>query len=423
MLRTNRRDVAEDTGPFCRAVERRPLIALVVSSLVLTAAYWAWLLMVSPEWGQVDMRIYLDATALMLDGGELYEAEPPFNYPPFAAFLFVPLALLGATPSAVLWYIAKLMCLQLVVWWYLERRGTPLRSRMALTVAAAALFPVFMEPLSHEFSTGQVNLLLMWIVLVDLIRPQGARWRGVLTGIAAGIKVVPALFIVYLLVTRQFRAAAVATGTFLGTVALGFAVLPGTAWTYWSSVLWTTDRVHANPEIPLNQSIMGVIIRFAHTDDVRLVWFPIAAAFTLVVLAVAAGLHRRGSSLEALTLVGLAVPMATPHAWTHHWAWLLPAVLLLFSWGRGSAWRSLVAVLLFLLTVGRTYLAVNLLNGHDPWSHLGALELSGLEQLMAAPLVIFAVAMLVISATRLRGLPAPAGDEAGGNEEVAWTGR
>ncbi|MFD0772473.1 glycosyltransferase 87 family protein [Streptomonospora algeriensis] len=415
---------AEEGFPL--RVGARPFAFMAAVSVLIAAAYYSWgMVVASPDWFQVDMRIYLDATRTMLEGGDLYSAEPPFNYPPFAAFVFAPLVPLGSIAASVPWYLAKLTCLQLVVWWYLQHRGLSVRRRAAVTAAAALLLPVFMEPLSHGFSTGQVNLLLLFLVLVDLVRPQNSRWRGVLTGIAAGIKIVPALFIVYLVVSRQFRAAGMACASLGATIVAGFLVLPGTAWTYWTSVLWATDRVHEHPASPLNQSIMGVVARFAHSEDVRLAWFALAACFTLAALVVAAGHHRRGASLEALTLVGLAVPMATPHAWTHHWAWLLPAVLLLFTWGRGSAWRMGIAVFLILLTVARTYLAASLASGGDVWTHVGSLDMSAFEQLLAAPLVIFAVAFTAISALKLREPTGPARAAAGsaGHEEGSWTAR
>ena len=60
---------------------------------------------------------------------------------------------------------------------------------------------------------GQVNLVLLALILWDLSQPDTGKsrwWKGFGTGIAAGIKLTPLIFIPYLLVARKFRQAAMA---------------------------------------------------------------------------------------------------------------------------------------------------------------------------------------------------------------------
>ena len=59
---------------------------------------------------------------------------------------------------------------------------------------------------------GQIELVLMALVAWDLLQPDRRWWKGVGVGVAAGIKLVPLIFIPYLLLTRRFRQAAVAAG-------------------------------------------------------------------------------------------------------------------------------------------------------------------------------------------------------------------
>jgi hypothetical protein len=87
--------------------------------------------------------------------------------------------------------------------------------------SAAALLT---EPVFRTMYLGQVNLLLMALVIGDLAQPDERRVKGMAVGIAAGIKLIPLVFIPYLLLTRRFRAAAMAAGAFAGTVVLGFLV-------------------------------------------------------------------------------------------------------------------------------------------------------------------------------------------------------
>ncbi|MFJ9584794.1 glycosyltransferase 87 family protein [Streptomyces acidicola] len=392
-----------------RAVGVWPLAAMLLLALVklgwhAATTYWA-----QPHLAQyflIDLNIYLDATRDMLSGKGLYDADPPFNYPPFAAYLFIPLAVLPVWLSATIWYVAKMVCLQLLLWWYLGRREITFRRRLTLTLVGGFFLSMLLEPMQHDFAAGQVNLLLMGLVVYDLCRPDDpaapARLRGVGTGIAAAVKIVPALFIVHLFLTRQYRAATVATTTFLTTVALGFATLPTTAWRYWTDVLWATDRVHEHPGNVLNQSLRGVVARMGGLET-RLEWALLAAVVAAAGLAIAVGLHRRGRTLESLSAVGLVIPLVTPYSWTHHWAWLLPATLLLFGWARGSKGRLLLAVTLTLLINGKTYFMVNLGNDRDLWSHEGSLQLTPLEQLLAANVVLGGLALLTMGALALRG--------------------
>ena len=73
---------------------------------------------------------------------------------------------------------------------------------------------------------GQIELLLMLLIVWDLCQPDHRWWKGAGIGLAAGIKLVPLIFIPYLVLAGKLRQAAVATAAFLGTVVIGFTFLP-----------------------------------------------------------------------------------------------------------------------------------------------------------------------------------------------------
>ena len=65
------------------------------------------------------------------------------------------------------------------------------------------------------------------MVAADLLRRHdGGRWQGLATGLAAGVKLTPLIFLAYLAITGRVRAAVTAAGTFVATVAAGFILLP-----------------------------------------------------------------------------------------------------------------------------------------------------------------------------------------------------
>ena len=156
-----------------------------------------------------------------------------FTYTPFAALFF---AAVSFVPWSILPHLSQavnLVALVAAAWWtmgalgYRDRR---VRAGGALLGAAAGLLT---EPVFRTMYLGQINLILMAVLIWDLTQPDGRRWKGLATGFAAGIKLVPLIFIPYLLLTRQFRAAAMACGGFAATVAAGFVIMPGTTQTQW----------------------------------------------------------------------------------------------------------------------------------------------------------------------------------------------
>ena len=281
----------------------------------------------------VDLSVYRAGGRAVVDGQDLYamhEARTglPFTYPPFAALSFVPLALIGVGLGQLLFSLVSLAALVRVAW---------LVSRSALTSTAATPAVVFavaagvvavglrLEPVSQTFSFGQVNLLLLWLVVEDLLGGLPARFRGALVGVAAGVKLTPALFAVYLLVVGRPRDAARAAGGFVATVALGFALLPGESWRYWTGIAYDAKRV-GGIAYAGNQSINAVLIRLSSVDGARKAWLLAAVVVTVFALLAARALSRTGRELFAVTVVGVASLLASPVAWNHHWVWAIPVM-------------------------------------------------------------------------------------------------
>ena len=273
--------------------------------------------------GLLDLSVYRAGSRRLLDGASIY-AQPygdlPFTYPPFAALVLVPLAALPTLLAELA--LPLLSAAALVFVWH--RCGLTTRWLLLVAPASALLEPVWM---TQHF--GQVNLLLLALVLGDLAGP-GSRWRGVLTGIAAGIKLTPLIFLGYLVVTRQWRAAGVMTASFGATVLLPIVLIPGDGVRFWTSVLPDPGRIGA-PWFAGNQSLMGVLARFGGDASwVRPVWFALSVVMLLLALWLARSLFVRGDVLGAVSATGLVSLLASPVSWTHHWVWCIPLGVVLF---------------------------------------------------------------------------------------------
>src|SRR5438876_378440 len=161
----------------------------------------------------------------------------------------------------------------------LPRSGGPARpatadGRLAWTVAVAvAAAAIWLDPARATLGYGQVDIVLAAAVLYDLALPDTSRWKGAAIGLAAGIKLTPAIFVAYLLITRRYRAAATAAAVAAGTVAAGFAVIPASSAWYWAGEF--ADPGHVSPvQDPANQSLLGALSRTLHTVNVLPLWLP-----------------------------------------------------------------------------------------------------------------------------------------------------
>jgi hypothetical protein len=308
-------------------------VSLAVYAVALLAL---WLSPMGHHWNHVDILVYRQGGLAVLHGQGLYvpsfnNHQLPFTYPPISALLFTPLAvfsnytapLLANLCSVVLLPLALRFALRLSPFsrWLTASEAT----RLGLTAAAAALW---FEPMWTTLRYGQINVLIAALIVFDLSRPSERRWKGVAIGIAAGLKMTPLIFIVYLAATRRYRAAATALAAFAGTIALSFALVPTDARIY-----WTQDVLNANRpgkvENSANQTLRGALSRLLHTENVQDAWLLAAVLVAALGLVLAVRAQRRGDDdASGFALCALTGLLVSPISWTHHWVEAIPALML-----------------------------------------------------------------------------------------------
>ena len=309
-----------------------PVLVVVVAAAVAGAV----------RGGLTDLIVYLYGGRAVLDGLPVYASRDPvtglhFTYPPFAALVMVPPSLVPAWLAGALWTGASVGALAAVVVVVRRSLGRPTPGWLValLTVGALAL-----EPVWQNLTFGQVNLFLMLAVLVDLLRPE-RRWSGVLVGLAAGVKLTPLVFVVLLVLVGRRAAAGRAALAFAGTVAAGFAVAPASAATYWTRGLADAGRV-GPPALAHNQSVYGALTRLLDGPPPTLLWLTAAGLLSLAVVVVGAAWWRRGDRVLGTCLGAMAMLIASPVSWSHHWVWAVPVALVLWERSRwaGTAWTA-----------------------------------------------------------------------------------
>ncbi|MFJ9560081.1 glycosyltransferase 87 family protein [Streptomyces fuscichromogenes] len=334
-----------------------------------------------------DLLVYRAEGEAVLHGGDLYgftvtEWRLPATYPPFAAVLFAPTAWIPvpALKAAFLAGNALLLAWLVALSARLSGRTAPLPLLCAATGLALWLEPVFQTLLF-----GQVNLAIAGLVLWDLTRPSGARAKGLVLGIAAGVKLTPAIFVAYLFLTARRKEAATATASFTGTALLGAVLLPAATLDFWTRRLFETGRV-GKAWIIDNQSLQGLIARAAGTGTPGLAWALPATVLAAAGLWLASRVHARGADRWGILLTAFTALLVCPISWSHHWVWCVPLLAVLLAEG-----RTLVAAAVALVFTARTMWLLphqGDLDLHLPWW----------QQPLAAPYPLLGSALLAAAA-------------------------
>jgi alpha-1,2-mannosyltransferase len=208
----------------------------------------------------------------------------------------------------------------------------------------AAVLPL--DPMYQTLFLGQINLILLALILTDVWRVSQGRDAGIGVGIAAAIKLTPAIFIVFFLLARRTKAAFIAAGTFILCGLIGFLIAPRASKLYWEHLSHDTKRVGA-PYIS-NQSPYAAAIRIAGGQGhIGTWWIIIPLAFAVIGLTAAAILARRQDWLGATAVTGTTGLLVSPISWAHHWVWILPALVLLVR--NGHRITAAIGYLLFAL--------------------------------------------------------------------------
>jgi alpha-1,2-mannosyltransferase len=284
---------------------------------------------------QADITVYLAGGAHAFSSGLYSMHVPPtgllFTYPPFAALAFVPLAHLPALAARVVWAGVNSATLTGLVFVTLRAARPFDPSRTAWRRALLCTGPAtLLDPVIVNFILGQINILLALLVAADLL---GSRRigslvlpEGLLTGVAAAIKLTPLLLVPYLFLIGKRAAAACAAATFVACEAIAFACSPSSSWTYWSKDLFDSSRAGGLLYIS-DQNLQSVVARFDHATVPGTVVWPLAALVGAGGLAVAVTAYRRSSPLLGLLVCEATALVVSPISWVHHFVWVVPAII------------------------------------------------------------------------------------------------
>jgi len=323
------------------AVRRRaPLLVSVLAGLLALAAFVYLVhsaMFGRPGFRMLDLGVYRDGGLAILRDRRLYSIRAKaglFTYPPLAALLSVPLALMPWRLAQFAWL--PMIYVPLAVVAGISFRPLLTRARRCAPAVFAVLFAAtaFLTPLREELHYGQIDIFLVALCLVDCVAER-PRWpRGALVGLATAIKLVPGVFIIYLLITGRRKAAGVAALTFAGVSGLTWLIAPRDSATYWTSAVFDSNRVGGNTQAA-NQSLRGMLLRiFAPSPAPTVLWLAIALLIAVAGFAAARAVHRRGQDMAGIAITGLLAALLSPVAWIHHLCWVVVVIGVLVGDGR-----------------------------------------------------------------------------------------
>ncbi|GFK19461.1 alpha-(1-2)-mannopyranosyltransferase MptD [Corynebacterium glutamicum] len=292
---------------------------------------------------RIDAAVYREGALALVNGESLY-AQPfdmgdislPFIYPPIGAILFAPwgyfdfitvelagnLVVIGSS-------LLLLLCLYLVTNAVLSGRD----KLLAFTIAAIS-WPIalFAEPVFLNADLGQINILIMALVVMDLLPIKRRIPRGVLIGLAAAIKITPLAMLLYFLVKKDFRGIINAVISLLAFTAIGAVLAWENTKEFFSSTLLNLSAEGdsgVDTTFQSNSSIQAMLYRWwTSKADAEASSLPTILWIVLSLIAVAAvaylmhQLFSRGLHVEAVMVNAMLMLLISPISWSHHWVWL-----------------------------------------------------------------------------------------------------
>ncbi|PRX59965.1 alpha-1,2-mannosyltransferase [Nonomuraea fuscirosea] len=316
------------------------IVALAVAAAVAPLVH-AWL--TNPDDQRlVDLDVYRTGGQMLLEGRPVYDYVTPapqllpFTYPPIAAMMAVALAGMSWATAQWVWTVGVYVALAVTVGFSFRQvlEGPRLRKYAPWVFGLIMVACAYLMPIRDQVRFGQVDILLVALCVADCVARRPWWPRGFLIGLATAVKLTPGVFLIYLLITRQWRTFFMASFAAAVLTLLPFAVIPQDAADFWFSALLDPERLGANAATT-NQSIRGMLIRLYWPDLLTsVIWVVVVAAVGWYGFRGAREAYRTGDPLTAVALVGLMAVLLSPVAWIHHLAWVVVVLAAIVGDGR-----------------------------------------------------------------------------------------
>lgn len=234
-----------------------------------------------------DVYVYWYALNNWFNGNSLYDwyALPdykmyPFTYPPFGAWSLSPLTWFDYETAARLMIMAIALQTAVIVALIGRSLGWSWGSAFAIAPWAAIVIEQCLEPFNQSVGFAQVNTAMMALVMIDVAAPDSWKGRGVASGLAAAIKLTPAIAVLIFLLRRQWRSAITMVATSLTVTLLSWIISPSESARFFFDAMWDPQRA-GDAYYTSNQNLKGFVARALPENAWSITW-AIAVVLALV---------------------------------------------------------------------------------------------------------------------------------------------
>jgi alpha-1,2-mannosyltransferase len=313
----------------------------------------------------LDLRVYRDAARSLLDHGSPFRSRftsyhLPFTYPPFALLVLIPLSFGPLALIEGAWWLVNSVALVATLYLLIPSdasgRAFSGTQRLAIASLLGGAATLLLEPVQSNMDFGQINLLLMMLVVVDLNQSR-RKFRGLAIGLAAAVKLTPIVYLLFFAVRRDWRSVTQGVATFSALSLIAWLILPRDSALYWFHEATDAGRAGSLGFVS-NQSLNGMLHRppfLANSLDVVL-WVLLCAAVVVLGVLVSSRLasdHR--PLVESVLILALVELLISPISWSHHWCWMAVAPIAAVSLWRDRRWTSVFVIAAIVVSVIAPY--------------------------------------------------------------------
>lgn len=334
--------------PFSQAIFTMAGIGASVAGVATYLAVWG------RRYG-LDLEVYRAGVGTWIAGQDPYlyvftVHHLKYTYPPASLPLLV---VLGAGPftlvEVMLWAVS-IAAVGVSSYVIAGSKGQIQLRTATLPIIWACVAAVVAEPFRATLDYGQVDAILLLVVIADLVVVP-KRHRGWLLGLASAVKLTPLVFLLILILERDWRSVTRCLAAFVGSSVVVLCVWPSLSTRYWFHALWQVGRI-GPIAFASNQSWNGVVHRalpagFGTTS----IWVALCLATVGVAAIVAVRSLQNAHRIPAVYAVALCGLLVSPISWSHEWVWVVIVPPLLLGVVGRQVPQSIVVMLWVLLGI------------------------------------------------------------------------
>lgn len=355
---------------FARVEDHLNLFRAAVVILAVVVIGISSARMIQHPFAHGDFGVYLHAARMMASGESIYAtpSHPVENgglfyiYPPLLAFLFIPLTHIPENLTIILWTVLNVVLLAWMVPAICELfsgarfSALPAKTRWAIGFFSIILTGRFIQ---QHLDRGQANILALALVVLGIRLIKHGSWKpmlgGVLIGVSIALRVLPAPFVIWLVLQKQIKAlTGVGIGLVIGLVSpvllLGWKTNVFLLSTWFNDYVLNSASRESKLGLGFNYSIRGVLFRFftpatafehaGRSYSLAIAHLPLSwvitadwiIRFAILALVIFYWFRFRNSSDLILNGGGTSVlfaatPLLFPTTQQNYFVFLLPAVI------------------------------------------------------------------------------------------------